>query len=147
MPADIWQREKPLTKEASVGRFTESTDVRATPEETFAYITDMARLAEWNNHVQWAEVVGGEKVDVGSKLRQHRRRNNKEFDLYFEVTANDPPSRHVVAGPVLGVDTTMTFTVAPNGPATRVTMTADVEGMECVDCSRQWWAARCASGH
>ena len=111
-----------------MGRFSESADVRATVEDTFAYITDQDRLGEWNDHVQWAEVVGGGRVEVGSKLRQHRKRNKREFDLFFEVTRHDRPRRHVVTGSVFGVDTTMDFAVEPSGAGTRVTMTAGVEG-------------------
>jgi hypothetical protein len=74
-----------------VGRFSESADVRSPVEATFAYVTDQDRLAEWNDHVQWAEVVGGGPVAVGSKLRQHRRRNSREFDLLFEVPATIHP--------------------------------------------------------
>jgi carbon monoxide dehydrogenase subunit G len=111
-----------------VGRFSESAEVRSPVEATFAYITDQDRLAEWNDHVQWAEVVGGGPVTVGSKLRQHRRRNRREFDLLFEITDHDPPRRHVVEGSVFGVGTTMSFTLQPEGAGTRVTMTADVRG-------------------
>ncbi|HWD42231.1 MAG TPA: SRPBCC family protein [Actinomycetota bacterium] len=111
-----------------MGRFSESADVPATVEETFAYITDQGRLAEWNDHVQWAEVIDDGRVEVGSKLRQHRKRGRREFDLVFEVTGHDPPRRHVVEGSVFGVDTTMSFTLEPSGPGTRVTMTASVEG-------------------
>jgi len=111
-----------------VGRFSESADVRATMEATFAYITDQDRLAEWNDHVQWAEVVGSGRVQVGSELRQHRKRNKHEFDLFFEVTGHDPPRRHVVEGSVFGIDTIMAFTLQPEGAGTRVTMTANVQG-------------------
>jgi hypothetical protein len=111
-----------------VGRFSESADVRSPVEATFAHITDQDRLAEWNDHVRWAEVVGGGPVDVGSKLRQHRRRNGREFDLFFEVTAHDPPRRQVVEGSVFGVATVMSFALQPAGAGTRVTMTADVRG-------------------
>jgi Polyketide cyclase / dehydrase and lipid transport len=111
-----------------VGRFSESADVRSPVEATFAYVTDQDRLTEWNDHVQWAEVVGGGPVDVGSKLRQHRRRNGREFDLFFEVTGHDPPRRHVVEGSVFGVATVMSFALQSTGAGTRVTMTADVRG-------------------
>jgi carbon monoxide dehydrogenase subunit G len=111
-----------------VGRFSESADVVATVEETFAYITDQGRLGEWNDHVQWAEVIDDGRVEVGSKLRQHRKRGRREFDLVFEVTGHDPPRRHAVEGSVFGVDTTMSFTLEPSGAGTRVTMTATVEG-------------------
>jgi Polyketide cyclase / dehydrase and lipid transport len=111
-----------------LGRFSEAADVRSPVEATFAYVTDQDRLAEWNDHVQWAEVVGGGPVGVGSKLRQHRRRNRREFDLLFQVTCHDPPHRHVVEGSVLGVDTQMGFTLEPKAAGTRVTMTADVHG-------------------
>jgi Polyketide cyclase / dehydrase and lipid transport len=111
-----------------VSRFSESIDVRAAVEETFAYITDQDRLGEWNDHVQWAEVVGDGRVDVGSKLRQHRKRGRREFDLFFEVTGHDPPHRHVVEGSVFGVDTIMSFATEPRDAGTRVTMRARVEG-------------------
>jgi carbon monoxide dehydrogenase subunit G len=111
-----------------VGRFSESAEVRWPVEATFAYITDQDRVGEWNDHVQWAEVVGRGPVGVGSKLRQHRKRNRREFDLVFEVTGHDPPRRHVVQGSVLGLDTTMSFLLEPKGAGTRVTMTANVEG-------------------
>jgi carbon monoxide dehydrogenase subunit G len=111
-----------------VGRFSETADVPATVEETFAYVTDQARLGEWNDHVQWAEVAGDGPVDVGARLRQHRKRGKREFDLVFEVTGHDPPRRHMVEGSVFGVDTTMSFTLEPSGAGTRVTMSATVQG-------------------
>jgi hypothetical protein len=111
-----------------VGRFSEFADVRSPVEATFAYVTDQDRLAEWNDHVQWAEVVGGGPVGVGARLHQHRRRNGREFDLFFEVTGHDPPRRHVVRGSVFGVETVMSFALEPEGAGTRVTMTADVRG-------------------
>jgi hypothetical protein len=71
---------------------------------------------------------GGGPVEVGSKLRQHRKRNNRAFDLIFEVTSHDPPRRHVVEGSVIGLDTTMSFAVEPSGPGSQVTMMANVTG-------------------
>jgi hypothetical protein len=62
------------------------------------------------------------------QLRQHRKRNNRAFDLIFEVTSHDPPRRHVVEGSVIGLDTTMSFTVEPIGPGSQVTMMANVTG-------------------
>ena len=111
-----------------MGRFSESVDVRSPVEATFAYVTDQDRLAEWNDHVQSAEVVGGGPVEVGSRLRQHRRRNGREFELVFEVTGHDPPCRHVVEGSVFAVGTVVSFTLRPEGTGTRVTMTAEVRG-------------------
>lgn len=46
---------------------------------------------------------------VGFELRQHRPRRECEFDLTFRVVEHDPPRRHVVEGPVLGVATRMAF--------------------------------------
>lgn len=111
-----------------MGHFTEQTTVSAPPESTFAYITDQSRLSEWNDHVERAEVVGGEPATVGSVLLQHRRRNNRAFTLTFTVTAHEPPTHHVVTGSVFGVDTTMGFDVLEAPGGSRVTMTADVVG-------------------
>jgi hypothetical protein len=89
-------------------RFSESAILAASVEDSFDYVTAQAKLAEWNDHVQSAEVIGGEPVRVGSLLRQHRRRGNREFDLTFEVIEHDRPHRHTVKGAVFGVETLMT---------------------------------------
>ena len=109
-------------------RFSETTVVAAGVEDSFDYVTDQAKLAEWNEHVVGAEVLGDGPVGVGSVLRQHRKRGAKDFDLTFEVLEHDRPSRHVVTGTVFGVDTLMTFDFAPHGGGTRITQTAEVTG-------------------
>lgn len=111
-----------------MGRLRESAIVRGAQAEVFDFITNQSHVAEWNDHVQRVEVVGGGPVGVGSRLRQHRLRNNREFVLEFVVTAHEPPSRHVVEGSVFGVATTMAFLVEPADDATRVTMEAHVRG-------------------
>jgi len=111
-----------------MSHFAESADVAASVERAFDYVTDQTRIAEWNEHVESVEVVGGGTVAVGSTLRQHRRRGSREFDLTFQVREHDRPHRHVVKGTVFGVETTMTFDFAALGTATRVTMTGDVSG-------------------
>lgn len=98
------------------------------PPEAFDFVTEQDNVAAWNDHVQSAEVVGGGPVQVGSQLRQHRRRGKREFDLTFRVVEHDPPRRHVVEGPVFGLHTRMAFLVEPRGSGSRVTMAADVSG-------------------
>jgi uncharacterized protein YndB with AHSA1/START domain len=115
-------------KGSGVARFSESIDVAASIDRTFDYVTDQDKVAEWNEHVQSVEVVRGDPVGVGSRLRQHRRRGNRDFDLTFQVTAHDRPRRHTVAGQVFGVDTVMDFTFIEHGAGTQVTMAATVTG-------------------
>jgi hypothetical protein len=107
-------------------RFSEAAVVVSSVEDSFDYVTDQAKLAEWNDHVQDAEVLGGDPVGIGSVLRQHRKRGNKEFDLTFEVVEHDRPNRHSVKGTVFGVDTLMTFEFAPQDGGTLITQTAEV---------------------
>jgi uncharacterized protein YndB with AHSA1/START domain len=109
-------------------RFSESAILAASVEDSFDYVTDQAKLAEWNDHVQSAEVIGGEPVRVGSLLRQHRRRGNREFDLTFEVIEHDRPHWHTVKGAVFGVETLMTFEFTNQATGTRITQTAEVSG-------------------
>lgn len=111
-----------------MGRFRETVQVRAVPAVAFDYITDQERVAEWNDHVRRAEVIGGGPVGIGSRLRQHRTRNGRNLTLEFDVIEHDPPRRHVVQGSVFGVATTMAFTVDPVDDGSRVTMEADVRG-------------------
>jgi Polyketide cyclase / dehydrase and lipid transport len=109
-------------------RFAERADVAASIHDTFDYVTDQGKIAEWNEHVQRAEVVSGGPVAVGALLRQHRRRGDREFDLTFRVISHEPPRHHTVTGQVFGVDTTMDFDFAEHGSGTSVTMTATVTG-------------------
>jgi hypothetical protein len=118
-----WRR-----RELTLGRFAEHADVAATVEATFDYVTDQAKVAEWNDHVQRVEIIGGGSVAVGSRLRQHRRRGKRDFVLEFEVTAHERPRRHTVEGAVFGVDTTMEFTFEPHDSGSGVTMAATVTG-------------------
>ena len=111
-----------------MGRIRDSVTVRAPRAEAFAFITDQAHVADWNDHVLRAEVVGGGPIEVGAHLRQHRKRNNREFTLDFEVIEHDPPSRHVVSGSVFGVATTITFLIDPAEGGSRITMDANVAG-------------------
>lgn len=111
-----------------MGRFTEHADVATPPAETFDYVTDQEQVAAWNEHVQSVEVVGGGPVGVGSQLRQHRRRGDREFALTFRVTEHDPPRRHAVEGTVFGLETTMAFDIEPRPAGSRVTMSATVRG-------------------
>lgn len=111
-----------------MGGFRERVIVRRPPADVFDPITDQDRVADWNDHVQRVEVVDGGPVVVGSRLRQYRTRNGRDFVLEFRVTAHEPPRRHVVEGTVFGVATTMTFLVEPGDDGTQVTMDADVRG-------------------
>ncbi len=111
-----------------MARFAEHANVDASIDEAFDYVTDQDTVAEWNDHVQRAEVIGGGPVTSGALLRQHRRRGSRDFDLVFQVTAHEPPRHHTVTGQVLGVETTIDFDFADLGPGTRVTMTATLTG-------------------
>jgi carbon monoxide dehydrogenase subunit G len=111
-----------------MGRFRESVIVGRPPADLFDFVTDQDRVADWNDHVQRVEVVGGGPVAVGSRLRQHRTRNGRDFVLEFQVTAHEPPRRHVVEGSVFGVATTIAFLIEPADDGTQVTMDADVRG-------------------
>jgi carbon monoxide dehydrogenase subunit G len=111
-----------------MGRIRESVVVNGLPAEVFDFITDQGHVADWNDHVQRVEVVGGGPVGVGSRLRQHRLRNNRDFVLEFDVRTHEPPRRHVVEGSVFGVATTMAFVIEPAAEGSRVTMEADVKG-------------------
>jgi uncharacterized protein YndB with AHSA1/START domain len=108
--------------------FSEQADVVTPIDQTFDYVTDQDSVAEWNDHVQSVDVIGGGPIGVGSHLVQHRRRGDREFDLNFTVIGHEPPHRHIVTGQVFGVDTTMAFTFAEDDSGTRVTMTASVVG-------------------
>ena len=122
--------------EVPMGRFRESVIVRRPPADVST--SSPARSASRTDlPCPAVEVVGGGPVVVGSRLRQHRTRNGRDFVLEFQVTAHEPPRRHVVEGTVFGVATTLAFLIEPVDDGSRVTMDADVRGRGLSCCSRR----------
>ena len=70
-------------------------------EEVFAYLTDVARLPEWQSSAESAELEG--ELAEGARIMEVRTFMGRRATSTLEVTEYDPPRRfslHVVEGPI-----------------------------------------------
>jgi uncharacterized protein YndB with AHSA1/START domain len=107
-----------------------SVEIARRPEEVFSYMTDTARLPEWQESLVSARAVGGDPRAVGSKVTQTRRVGRGERTVTMETTEVSPPRswaargidgpvRPIVKGAIDPVD---------GGARSRVTIELDFEG-------------------
>jgi hypothetical protein len=101
-----------------------------TPEDTFAYVTDPSRFAEWQHGVVGGHMDGTGQTGIGSRCITRRRIGFAERPSTAEVTALDPPwawAVHGIDGPIRA---TVNVTVDPldQGARSRVTIAVDFEG-------------------
>jgi uncharacterized protein YndB with AHSA1/START domain len=70
-------------------------------EDVFAYLTDVARLPEWQSSAESAELEG--ELREGARIKEVRSFMGRRAASTLEVTEYDPPRRfslHVVEGPI-----------------------------------------------
>jgi uncharacterized protein YndB with AHSA1/START domain len=107
-----------------------SVEIARRPEEVFSYMTDTARLPEWQESLVSARAEGGDPRAVGSKVTQTRRVGRGERTMTMETTEVNPPRswaargidgpvRPIVKGAIDPVD---------GGARSRVTIELDFEG-------------------
>lgn len=107
-----------------------STEIARPPEVVFPYVTDPARLSEWQESVVSTRVEPSGPPHVGSRVVQTRRMGRREQTMTSELTDLNPPASWAVRGldgPVRGM---VKGTVEPvgEGERSRVTIELDFEG-------------------
>jgi uncharacterized protein YndB with AHSA1/START domain len=107
-----------------------SIEIARPPEEVFAYATDPARFAEWQDDVVGVRVTGGGPLGVGSRFTTTRRVGGAERTMTQEVTELAAPRRWAAAGVDGPVRPSAVVTVEPlaGGAGSRVTFALDFEG-------------------
>jgi uncharacterized protein YndB with AHSA1/START domain len=107
-----------------------SVEIARRPEDVFSYMTDPARLPEWQESLVSARAEDGGPPAVGSKVMQTRRVGRGERTVTMEVTEISPPrswASRGIDGPVRPI---VRGTIDPldDGERSRVTMELDFEG-------------------
>jgi len=97
------------------------------PEEVFAYVTDPARLAEWQESVVSTRVEGAGPPSVGMKVSVTRRIGPLERAMTAELAELTPPSRWAVRGVDGPVRGNIQGTIAPLDEGTRSRVTLELE--------------------
>jgi uncharacterized protein YndB with AHSA1/START domain len=107
-----------------------SVEISRTPDDVFAYVTDPARFAEWQDAVVRANRLDTGPMETGSKLSLTRRVGKREQTMTSELTEYDPPRSYafrVLDGPVRAVGSGR-FEPLDDGARTRFTFELDFEG-------------------
>jgi uncharacterized protein YndB with AHSA1/START domain len=109
-----------------------SIEVARPPEQVFSYVTDPARLPEWQENLLSSRLEGGGAVAVGSRITQTRRIGigRIERTMTLEMTELDPPRRWTVRGidgPVRAIARGEVAALG-DGQRSEVTINLDFEG-------------------
>jgi uncharacterized protein YndB with AHSA1/START domain len=113
-------------KEESMVTVEETVVVERPIEQVFAYVTDPARIPEWQSSALEAHLDGEGPMRAGSTVLEKRKFLGRRLESTMEVLEYEPPHRFRIkasSGPV-PFDVTNTFSTAEGG--TRIS--AVVEG-------------------
>jgi uncharacterized protein YndB with AHSA1/START domain len=104
-------------------------DISRPPADVFAYATDPAKFAEWQQDVLRVRVADG-PGGVGSRFTTTRRIGRAERTTTQEIVEADPPAAWAVRGVDGPIRPDVTLTVEPgrDGASSRVTATFDFRG-------------------
>ena len=86
-------------------------------EEVFAYLTDPARVPEWQSSALEAHLEGEGPMRAGSRVLEKRKFLGRQMDSTMEVLEYEPPNRFTIkasSGPV-PFEVTNTLTAAEGG--------------------------------
>ncbi|WP_027502024.1 SRPBCC family protein [Rhodococcus sp. UNC363MFTsu5.1] len=97
--------------------------VAATPAKVWAVLTDLDAAATMLTGVIGTERITGEGYAVGTRWRETRKMLGKEANEEMWVAEVEPGRRTVVKANSRGADYTTSFTLAPSGAGTDLSMT------------------------
>lgn len=82
----------------SMKTITVSTDIARSPQDVFGYISDAARLPDWQPDVRKAAFDEPANLGVGSRGREVRHVMGADRTIAWEITEYDPGHRYGVRG-------------------------------------------------
>jgi len=71
-------------------------EIERTPEEVFAFLTDVANLTAWQSGVRSAEIAGGGGPRAGARIVESRHLLGRELETTLEIAEYDPPRLFVL---------------------------------------------------
>ncbi len=110
-----------------MARFVDAIDLPTSPRESFDYLADFSRTAEWDPGVVEAEALTPGPARVGSRFRVVARFLGRRVPLEYEITELERPARIVLRGEGGGVVSIDEIDLTPRRGGTRVTYEARVE--------------------
>ncbi len=110
-------------------RIERRAEIAATPEELFAFLVDLSKLAEWQSGVVNVEAPEDRPLGMGDRVVVTREALGQRVRAELTVTDLAPPRLGVLAGKVGGVEIETSFAVEPAAPASsRLLLTITLRG-------------------
>jgi carbon monoxide dehydrogenase subunit G len=93
-------------------------EIARTPEEVFAYLSDVANLPEWQSGIRRAE-------QTGDRIEETRSFLGREMHTTLEIVESETPRVFTLKALNGPVRFTVAHTLEPAGNATRLTVVAE----------------------
>jgi carbon monoxide dehydrogenase subunit G len=66
-------------------------EVARTPEDVFAYLTNVSNLPAWQSGVHTAQIEDAGAPRIGARIRESRHMLGRELNMTLEITEYDAP--------------------------------------------------------
>ena len=109
--------------------FQLSEHINRSPEEVFAYVTDLSKALEWLPAVTGLEPISEGPMQVGTRYQETRRVGDMEGQTEIEVTHYNPPVSYATIFKRGGYHSTYCYTFKIEGVGTRVELKCVVVGL------------------
>jgi carbon monoxide dehydrogenase subunit G len=95
-----------------------TTEIARTPDEVFAYLSDVSNLPAWQSGVRAAK-------QEGDRIEETRSFLGREIHTTLEIVESEPPRLFTLKALDGPVKFTVTHTLEPAGSGTRLTVVAE----------------------
>ena len=102
-------------------------EIERSPEDVFAYLTDVSNLPRWQSGVHGAELVGGGEPCAGARIAESRHMLGRELHTTLEIADFEPPrvfGLRALDGPV---QFSVRHELEPVGEGTRLRVIGEAE--------------------
>ena len=103
-------------------------EVGRTPEDVFAYLTDVSNLPAWQSGVRIAQIEDAGVPRVGARIRESRHMLGRELHTTLEITEYDAPRLFSLRALDSPVPFSVRHELAAAGDGTRLTVTGVGDG-------------------
>jgi len=98
-------------------------DVARTPEDVFAYLTDVSNLPAWQSGVHTAQIEDAGAPRVGARIRESRHMLGRELGTTLEITEYEAPRLFVLRALDSPVPFSVRHELESHDGGTRLTVT------------------------
>ena len=100
-------------------------EIARSPEDVFAYLTEVSKLPEWQSSAITAEADGA--LRQGTRIRERRKFIGRDVRTELEVTAYEPPSRFDVKSRGGPISYSIKHVLEPAGGGANLQVEVDVK--------------------